>query len=123
MRCEQRGFCLIEIMIVLALIGLIASAVGYVAYRHFRDGQDTAARLQVGEVLKTVERYTLNKGTCPTLDTLVAENYLRRPPVDPWGTALELRCPGDHEKDPADVISLGRDRKKGTEDDIKSWDQ
>ena len=121
-RDDEGGFTMLEIMIVLAIIGLIASSVGVAVFRNYRDGQRKTAQLQVREVLGGAAQFMINKSRCPTVDELVADQYLRRPPIDPWGVPIEIRCPGEHGADPADVISSGPDRQKDTADDIKSWE-
>jgi general secretion pathway protein G len=116
------GFTLLEIMIVLAIIGLIVAAVGRTVYKNWQDARLKIARIQVRDVLHTVEQYVVARDTCPTLEQLVSEEYLRQLPKDPWGSPLVLRCPGQHKKDAADVVSLGPDREVGTADDIVSWE-
>jgi prepilin-type N-terminal cleavage/methylation domain-containing protein len=119
---EQRGFTLLEIMIVLALIGLLMSAVGVAVWKKFRDGQIKAAQLQVRDVAGEVGHFMVMKGKCPTVQDLVDEHLIRNEPHDPWGTAITIKCPGEHEHDPADVVSCGPDKRPDTADDIRSWE-
>jgi general secretion pathway protein G len=119
---DQNGFTLLEIMIVLALIGLLMGAIGVAVWKKFHDGQMKAAQLQVREIAGQVDHFVAMKGKCPTAQDLVAEHLLRREPQDPWGSAISIKCPGEHEHDAADVVSYGPDKQPDTSDDIKSWD-
>jgi len=119
---SEHGFMLLDIMIAIAIIGLIASAIGVAAFKKYQEGQNATARMQVRDLLANVTQFTITKGKCPTMEELVADGYVRRLPVDPWGAAIELRCPSEHEGDAADVISSGRDKKRDTPDDVRSWD-
>ena len=112
---------MLEIMIVLALVGLIAAVVGNGIFQRLNDGRKRTAALQVREVVGIVQQSMLDDATCPTIDQLVARQALRNTPKDPWGSPLVLRCPSEHEKDPVDVISFGPDKKENTDDDIASW--
>ena len=119
---DERGFTLLEIMIVLALIGLLVSAVGVAVWKRFRDGQIKAAQLQVRAIAGEVGHFMVMKGQCPTIEDLLAERLIRSEPHDPWGTAITIKCPGEHDPDPADVVSYGPDKRADTEDDIRSWE-
>ena len=120
-RDEQRGFTLLEMMIVLALIGLIAGSIGTALFKKAVDARIKLAHVQVRELVGHVQQFMIMKERCPTVEDLVTEQYLRREPRDPWGTSIVVRCPGEHEPDPADVVSHGPDKKPDTADDIKSW--
>ena len=120
--CSQRGFSLIEIILVVVLIG------GIVAFAATRilGGGDRArvnlARAQVQTMADKVSQFEMDTGTLPaSLDQLVSQPggavgwlgpYARESELkDPWNTPLEYRAPGDGR--PYDIVSLGADRKPG----------
>ncbi|HVR64026.1 MAG TPA: type II secretion system protein GspG [Polyangia bacterium] len=119
--CDANGFTLIEIMVVLAIIGLITAAIGVAIYKKYRDAQIKVTQMQVQHLVADVSQYLIMKNRCPTAEDLLAEQYVTQSPRDAWGTAIVIKCPGDHEPDPADAISWGPDKKPDTADDIKSW--
>lgn len=118
---QQAGFTLLEIMIVLAIIGLITAAIGVSVYKNFRDAQVKAAHLQVMRLVGDAGRYLIMRNKCPTLEDLLREHYVAQIPRDPWGTPIVIRCPGEHEPNPVDAISWGPDKTAETADDLKSW--
>jgi len=118
---HDRGFTLLEIMIVLALIGLIAGAIGTSVYKRYVDGQIRTTRLQVRELVGSAQVSMLDDPTCPTIEQMLARGQLGKLPRDSWGTPLTLECPSKEGKDPVDVSSAGPDKKPGTPDDINSW--
>jgi general secretion pathway protein G len=131
---RQAGFSLIEILIVITLIGIVATLViGNVA-GGFGQGQAKAAKAQVSAVAMGVERYYMDHGTYPDrLDDLVEKPggstswngpYVTRAQLlDPWKTPLEYRYPG--QKGDFDVVSLGKDKRAGGEGqnaDVGNWE-
>ncbi len=78
--------------------------------------------------IKTVEQALIHFQTdheenCPrSLSQLFEEKYLTKRPLDAWDAPLRFVCPGEHDRDGADVSSAGKDRQWGTADDLNSWE-
>jgi general secretion pathway protein G len=124
-RVGERGMTLLEIMIVLALIGLVMGSLGLALSGQFKKGQIKTARIAVGSISNAAQQYMMeNNSNCPTsLDDLVAAKNLPKKQKDPWGKDFLLKCPGTGDPDGVDVSSSGPDKQEGTADDIKSWDK
>ena len=120
-RRYDRGFTLLETMIVLALFGLIAGAIGTSVYKRYREGQKRTTAIKVRNLVGEVQQAMIDDPSCPTLEKLVAQGSLREVPRDAWGTPITMVCPSKDGRDPVDVSSAGPDQKAGTEDDINSW--
>jgi general secretion pathway protein G len=119
----DHGFSLLEIMVVLAIIGLIVGSVGVMVFNRFKRAQVQTAKTRVGEIASATQQYMLdNANNCPRgIDDLVAQKYLKKGLKDPWGKDFIFRCPGTKDTDSADVSSAGPDKAEGTADDINSW--
>lgn len=110
---------MIEIMLVLALIGLIMGVVVTGLRKRARDGQIQIARMQVRQLAGTLFQHRLaNGGECPATNGSDAPTSAES--KDPWGRALLMICPGEHDQDGVDVVSLGPDGRPSA-DDIESW--
>jgi len=121
----ERGFTLIEMMIVVAIIGMIMGSVAIVAVRQYKTAQIGNAKQMVLTVGSAVDLYsTQHNDPCPSngVAGLVSEKLLKKHPKDPWGQELVFTCPGSNNPDGADVVSKGPDRQEGTGDDIRSWE-
>jgi general secretion pathway protein G len=123
-RTAAAGFTLLEVMIVLAIIGLIAGGIGVTVFNQFKKGQMKVAKTQVGEISGAIQQYMMeNNSECPKgMEDLVAKKNLKKALKDPWGKEFIIKCPGQNDTDGADVISSGPDKQEGTGDDLKSWD-
>jgi len=123
-RATAAGFTLLEVMIVLAIIGLIAGGIGVTVFNQFKKGQVKIAKTTVGEISGAVQQYMMeNNSECPKgMEDLVAKKNLKKLIKDPWGKDFVLKCPGANDTDGADITSSGPDKQEGTADDIKSWD-
>ena len=124
-RTAEAGMTMLEIMIVLAIIGLVMSVVGVGVFQSFKKAQKKIAQVAVNEIAsKTVQYMTDNNNECPkSVDDLVAQKYMPKKQKDPWNHDFILRCPGTANVDGIDVVSLGPDGQEGTPDDIKAVDQ
>jgi len=123
-RDESSGFTLIEMLLVLALVGLVVAAVSSKLFHSFSSGRERTARLQVKDLAGPVLQYRIdNDNACPDDgEDLVKARLLGKAPKDPWGNPIHIRCPGQKDPSGADVYSFGKDEKEGTADDIGSWD-
>ncbi|MBV5258082.1 type II secretion system protein GspG [Synechococcus moorigangaii CMS01] len=135
----EAGFTLVEIMVVVVIIGLLATVV----VLNVLPSQDRArmekARADIGRIEQAIEMFRLDMGRYPTtdegLDVLVSApadprlaarfpegGYINRLPEDPWGGSYQYMSPGEHGR--FDVWSLGADARPGGEDnnaDIGNW--
>ncbi len=121
-RAAEAGMTLIEIMVVVAIIGLVMGGVTVVAFNQFKKAQQKQAKADVKNLKSAIEHWRLDNTSdpCPkSLNELVTGKYLPKPPKDPWGEDFIYLCPGQG-PDGFDLASKGPDRKPGTDDDIKA---
>lgn len=122
---RQSGITLLEIMIVLAIIGLVMGVlVGPKVYRSFSEARVKTAFLMLKEYESAYTRWVAdNEGDCPDKLEDLLKYTNKKDTKDPWSSAFVMKC-GDAAptENRFGVISLGPDKKEGTEDDIHSWD-
>lgn len=134
------GFTLIEIMVVVMIIGLLASLVGVKVYQVYGGAQRKAAKAQIRELMTKLDLYYLDNKKYPTteqgLQALVQApttspqpknyppgGYMDEAPLDPWGNDYVYFSPGT-QGGPYSLESYGADGLDGGEAenaDIESW--
>lgn len=136
LRKTQKGFTILEVMIVIAILGMMASLV----VGNLMDSADEAkvqsTAIEIKNLESILDLYKLKAGQYPTteqgLEALVsapeieptprnypANGFLDELPQDKWGNDYQLINPGEMGK--FDLFSVGPDGEAGTEDDIGNW--
>jgi len=136
-RRRPAGFTLIELMVVLVIIGVLASLIVPNVLDRADDARVTAARTDVNNLMQALKLYKLDNLRYPTADqgllALLArpttgplpanwKPYLDKLPKDPWGNPYQYMNPGLRGE--VDVLSFGADGQAGGEGknaDIGSW--
>lgn len=136
----QRGFTLIEIMVVVVIMGILAALVVPKLMGRTDDARIIAAKQDIATVMQGLKLYKLDNQRYPTteqgLQALINKpssgpaangwktgGYIDKLPKDPWGNLYQFLSPGV--KGEVDVFSLGADGQPGgagNDADIGSWD-
>ena len=133
---SQRGFTLLELLVVMVIIGLLSAYVGPKVFGQIGKSETKIAKAQVEAIVKGLEQYRIDAGHYPSADQGLAAlmvapageakwagPYMAKAlPQDPWGRPYLYRVPGEHGD--CDVYSLGRDGQPGGEGDdadVNSW--
>jgi len=122
---RSRGFTLIEILVVIVILGILATFVVPNILDKPGKAKMTKAKADVRAIESAVNMYRLDNNDYPTtdegLEALVSE-YLPRMPKDPWAQPYLYLYPGA--QGPVDIFTLGRDGQPGGEGedaDVGNW--
>ena len=132
----QRGFTLMELLVVLAILGLVAGLVGPAVLNQLGGAKSKTAKIQIKDLEQSLEMYKLDVGRYPTTDeglgALVEKPagvagwngpYLKSDvPLDPWSREYQYRFPGQFAE--VDIFSYGQNGAPGGEGedaDVGNW--
>jgi len=138
---KRRGFTLVEILVVLAIIALLVGLTISNVDTLFGGSKVSVAKLFVTQSLKApLVAYRIQVGDYPSTDEglqalfvapatktdrwrgpYVDTESTKYPILDPWNEPYQYKCPGVHNKNGYDVWSKGPDKADGTDDDIGNW--
>ena len=125
----RSGFSLVELMVVIVILGILATIVTVKVMQHVSKARVEKARIQVSEFMKALDLYKLEAKEYPdSLESLVEkteahpDGLLPVIPVDPWGNPYDYVNGTEHGYD---IICWGADGQEGGEAedaDINSWE-
>ncbi len=133
---KHAGFTLLEVMVVIVILGIIASMVVPNLLENKEAADKQKAMVDIQQLEAALDMYKLRNGFYPVteqgLQALVVAptsqptprvfpdgGFIKRLPKDPWGEDYIMVSPGQLGK--IDLFSKGPDRTAGTEDDIGNW--
>ena len=118
-RSTERGVTLIEVMIVVVILGLIASGVAVAVFPRFKEAQVKTTKTSAMALRQSVElwRGTHASDVCPSLEQLKTDKAIdsASKAADAWDAPFKIQC----EDDETVILSSGPDKKEGTADDIR----
>ena len=135
--CRVAGVRLLEMVVVLAIISVILGGSVVVMRGIMNSVREDKARSDFTTLQSMVMKYQITTGTHPTTEQglmALVERPTRPPlprrwskvmdavPWDPWGSEYGYRYPGSRNPEDFEILSAGRDRIPGTEDDLSSQD-
>ena len=121
---SERGMTLIEIMVVIAIIGILMSAITFGVFTYLKKAKVDAAKAQLRKVGNVLTIYAAEDDFPNTLSVLTESTSLGPAPLkekdlkDPWKQDLIYTYPSQRGDAEFDLCSSGPDKQQGTEDDV-----
>jgi len=138
---NQRGFTLIELMVVITILALLGGIVMPRVVGRLRQTKPDTARIYINNLKLGLDMYAVDNGEYPTTEQGL-QALIRKPTsppepmkwtgpyveptnfLDPWGNSYQYESPSNHEGYDYDIFSYGSDGQEGGEDDaadINNW--
>ena len=122
---RQRGFSLLEMMLVLLIMGALVSIVVVNLVGQDERAKTRITTIRMEQIENALDQYKFEKGSYPTseegLFILVTSKYLTEIPLDGWNKPFLFYIPSANPAVAFDLISLGPDGEPNTADDIFNW--
>ncbi|MCC2606493.1 type II secretion system major pseudopilin GspG [Planctobacterium marinum] len=133
---KNKGFSLIEVMVVILIIGIMTAIIAPNILGNTEEAKLKKAAIDIQQLESALEMYKLRNNVFPSteqgLEALVTasniepvprnfptDGFIKRLPQDPWGNDYQLLNPG--EMGTIDIFSNGPDGQPGSDDDIGNW--
>ncbi len=140
-RSDQKGFTLIELMVVIAILALLGGIVAPQVMNKLKEAKPQKVGIDIERIGMALDMYAVQNGDYPTteqgIDALLRQPTSQPEPlnwngpyvkagtkfVDPWNNDYVYESPSTHEGYDYDLFSYGPDKQEGGEDDITNWSE
>ncbi|MCF7870594.1 MAG: type II secretion system major pseudopilin GspG [Candidatus Omnitrophica bacterium] len=138
LRTTKHAFTLIELMLVVVILGALAAMIVPRMAGRSQQAKISIAKADImSNIPSALDLYELDNGAYPSteqgLDALLSKPagspqpnnwngpYLKKKPIDPWGSEYQYRYPSQHQRLDYDLYSFGPDQVK-SDDDVTNWE-
>ena len=124
-RHESAGFTLVEILLVVTIIGMLATLAAVNIPKYLNTGKEGKAKADVSTISTAIEMYNMTESKYPSSLSALSEGvnpYMKRLPKDPWRREYQYSASSSHQGLDFEVYSFGKDGQQSA-DDIGNWEK